>query len=74
MDGLAGTILAADLTVMVTPKNNPDQAARLSNLANMLMNRYHRTGNMNGLQAVISKAELAALNTPETTPTEQQDD
>lgn len=53
-----------EMALSITPIDHPDRALLLNNLASMLLTRYNQTGNMDDLEAAISKAELAVFITP----------
>lgn len=50
---------------MVTPEGHSDRATMLTDLGARLSNRYSRSGNVDGLEAAILRAELAVSITPE---------
>lgn len=54
-----------ELASSINLGGGPDQAQILNNLENMLSDWYYQTGNINDLEAAISKAELAVPITPE---------
>ena len=52
-----------ELALTSTPKDHAKQARLLSNLGKMFLDRYHRKGNIEDLEAGIVKEEPAGFNT-----------
>lgn len=53
------------MAVLVTPEGHSDRATMLTDLGARLSNRYSRSGNADGLEAAILRAELAVSIAPE---------